>query len=258
MYGLMLKDQACRYRLFCDGETFTLSVDSRYRDVIAKATAPEQFVDQEAYSRKKLKLKAFERELDTSGRWGFGGVLEILSKPEDPTIGFKASIPVVQKEGDIDWVESFHICHSFEILFSLLGYAAVVPSGVGNQSSLVMLGTWEGIHGGIVAADVSPAMVAWLVDSFDRRIQDGVHEVMLKTNRRMMPEWKHHAGVECYMSHNTLQMKSGGAGSLGVIGCREADPGCGFELHPHNCDTPLDQMVFLAGLAKLDEFFHQR
>ena len=256
---LISQDLPRVYRLHGDGIRLVVEVDRRYRDFLVANLHEDRFNQAQTNIGEQNQLEAFQGSLAFSGRWGFGGVLHYdAGDPWSAWSRFTAEIPRVQINAAYEWKQAFHVCHSLQALFEILSTEPCQAPSAKYQSMYVALVTGTGIHGGIIAADVSPSMVEWLVRAFDGDIQYQVEQVMRQAHRRLLPEWEHHLGIDCRMSHDTLQMKSGGSGSLGVIGCRKADPGRGFELQPHNCDTPLDQLVLLAGLAKLDQLFHER
>jgi hypothetical protein len=245
------------YRLECDGERLTIRVDARYRQFLLDFYNGKHFPQEVAELAKNHGLKAFRGSPEVSGPWGFGGAIRLVGEPDADWLEFSAEIPRVEFKGVYEWEQAFHVCHSFQTLLEALWYVPAQSEGAGRQSLLVKFFTHESMHGGSLFAEVSPALVTWLVESFTEPLQADVDDCMERVYRRMVPGWNHHIGARCHISHETLQLDSGSNGSLGVIGCRKADEGRGYDISPHNCDTPLDQLVLFAALCRIDQLFHQ-
>lgn len=199
-----------------------------------------------------------------SQRWGFDTCATLDLEPTLVTARFP--FPKVMKPGgffdnrDLQRLSSYSA--TIGALTSAL-YLASRPSPWTDRRQLVAI---TGVlisqrmgHGGAVGARLSNAAVAWIKAQpptahhpFIERAMASAYERITK-QRFGVRDVARQFQANIDQSGRLILQVPGNACDLGPEHARD-NYECGYELSPHNADTPIQQITFLTGLAALNTF----
>jgi hypothetical protein len=187
-------------------------------------------------------------------RWGFGGVLKTSVPRADGWVTVRAKSPRAINEDTIPWIELFELASTLSLLLDVLNHECGAQGDNRLQCMTVQTSTQlRDCYGATIAAKLSPAFVGWLGRAGD--------EALVATGTTMRRVYKHMSGYRYpNLEHEFYaQVRAGRWLHLSTLGnacgldpshgSDETDKG--YELSPHNTDSPLHQLPLLYGMAEL-------
>lgn len=262
MLPLEMQDRPRIYRMECDGDQIRVSVRAGLIAELSELETNPNFRSHLEHFSVEEKLLPLIGSSSKPGPWGFGGVMEReASSTDHDWVPFSARFPnVIINDDTSDWGRVFLVSHSLQMLFELL--SMVKPCSVldAPQACHVQLVTRQGaVHGGMIGIEVSPSFRAWIDDNLGDNergyaLREDVIEIMWKAIGWMWP-CARFADPDCRLLNGRLYFDSGLGGTAGVLGWEVTEPGHGYMLEPHNCDSPIHQLTILAGAARLASYF---
>jgi hypothetical protein len=119
------------------------------------------------------------------------------------------------------------------------------------------------VYGGMIWADISPAMSAWCRESLTQDMEQEISRSMKQAaariwNAKARPTNPLFSATGFRISRDAPYLSCGLGGTVALNGSDEVEEGKAYRLSPHNTDGPVTQLIILTGLAKLDEFFQAR
>ena len=119
------------------------------------------------------------------------------------------------------------------------------------------------LHGGSFSVTLTPTVTRWLSGQEDNSRLGKVEEAMMISETRMFQRekiWEHYGSEFRAMCRKPKWINftiPGNACGLDPEAYREDDPDRGYRLDPHNVDSSVQQLTFLAGLARLHEIVRE-
>lgn len=164
------------------------------------------------------------------------------------------------KDWEYDWPRAYAISASFNVFFQLAGLPDKDTSSSLYQLLTVHTHTSKGMHGGSLWGEYSIPLVRWLA-SFEQRTTIPQMVQAMKMTYRMIhdeliefDEYYFKASVD--YENGWLNISCPGD-ACGLYPGRNAgygiQRGFGYEFSCHNVDSPMQQLVLLAGLAALHD-----
>jgi hypothetical protein len=215
------------------------------------------------YVTKEASLKAFESPTD-DGYFGFGQTLRVASPSGDSRwFSVECKLPILYSG---KWVDDslskvWEIRYSLAILFSGLSMFETETDSTDAQLMADFdLRVESGPHGGSLSVLLTVPACVWLSKRPDHSHIIPVEDAMRSASMHM---WKGVKRTERFMA---LCRKPkwinldvpGDACGLDPSDYNHAALDRGYKLFPHNVDSSLQQLTFLAGLAKLHDEMRAR
>ncbi len=148
---------------------------------------------------------------------------------------------------------------SFTLFSTFTRFVETKTSALFPQLLTVQTITQKGLHGGSLSAELSIPVVKWLAYKFE-----GENSVLPEVVQAMKSAYSKMNGVlsdfeECCSFYAYVHTEYGWLNLICIGNACDMNPGsrymedsnCGYELSCHNTDSPIQQLTFLAGLAKL-------
>lgn len=255
-------DQGQWYRLEATGERITFIVAAAQITAWRTWCASDQGMKVVTSIAQENDLSPFSND----GRsWGFGGCgrhdgehsedWDRLTIPL-PTMNFNSKKP--------NMLAGYNACYSIELLLFFLGRSCE-PGSKRPQGLTIGMATdrHRGVYGGMIWADISPAMSTWCREQLTDDIEWEIDQVMKQAaakvwNTKARPTDSLFGSTGFRMSRGAPYFSCGLGGTVALNGSDEVVDGKAYRLNPHNTDGPATQLIILTGLAKLDEFFQAR
>lgn len=186
--------------------------------------------------------------------WGFGRVIETAGESPRGWRRFVVRYPRMLRTGDERfWRPAYGIIGTLNLVFRALHYWTTF---VEQPDCQVLLVDGPGLHRGGLGAGISPRAATWLEQPPHPNDLEQIRHAMLNASRALGDEYDPVDDLRLFILQN-----SGGLLHLGMpsrVGLHPAfhdvrKRGNGYEIHCHNVDTPCQQLVLIAGLAKLSE-----
>ncbi len=216
--------------------------------------------------------------------WGFGQVLEQIGE-DDKYISFRVSLPRViwtiskakredrfgfkgLPERGYNWQAAYNLSASLNVLFLALAFSLreeIIWENEIPQLVNCKLQTSKESYGGALSIRLSKALVDWLAKYQVNEDIPEASEALFEAYSAMY-EFKDEEAIAFnrhYLNARVLSIKQritlncpGDACGLDPDNMNEIRDR-GYELVPHNTDTPIQQLTLLAGVAKLCDIYRE-
>ncbi len=200
----------------------------------------------------------------TKPNWGFGQILQRVDT-EEPFIVWAIDIPRVMwmesGERKYDWKQAYNISASLNILFLLLSiYKREEIIWESSRSQLIIcrsLTTDVGQHGGSLTVTIAKTFLPWFKDSITDDCKSTIEQAMRTAYYQMFQDREAGDLITDRALNMQIRSKTGlihfncpgqACGLDPDFNCREDE---GYDLEPHNVDTPAQQLTFLVGVAAM-------
>ncbi|KKW29366.1 MAG: hypothetical protein UY72_C0047G0007 [Candidatus Uhrbacteria bacterium GW2011_GWD2_52_7] len=186
--------------------------------------------------------------------WGFGRVIEAAGESPRGWRRFLVRYPRMLRTGDErSWRPAYGIVGTLNLVFRAL-HAWTTPAPQPDHQVLLVDG--PGLQQGGLGAGISPRAATWLQQPPRPNELEQIRYAMLSASRALGDEYDPVDDLRLFILQN-----SDGLLHLGMPSRVGLHPtfhevrkrGNGYEIHCHNVDTPYQQLVLIAGLAKLSE-----
>lgn len=207
--------------------------------------------------QKELNLPDFI--LPTEGKWGFGEILSIQQGITPDWITWKCPLPIIlgpESGPRGNWQGAFAVSATLQVLFTALAIADEETDS--SLQQLLVVDGWltrSGMNGGSLIVIVCPPLCSWLSQQEDNSTSPEICAAMKRTDEHMrgqkwsfgdsdfrawfrQPKW---INLDC----------PGEACGLDPVDYYNLSLERGYDLAPHNVDSPLQQLTLLSGLAAL-------
>jgi hypothetical protein len=256
-------DQGEWYRLEANGERITFIVAASQTTRWKKWCASDRGKEVVARVAKEHDLQPFS---DEGFVWGFGGCGRYDGEHSEDWDRLTIPLPVIgfDDKKAPDTLAGYQASFSLEMLLMFLS-AHSEPASSHPQGLSVGMATdrQRSVYGGLIWADISPAMSAWCRESLTLDMEQLIDRTMKQAaariwNARARPTNPLFASTGFRMSRDAPYLSCGLGGTVALNGTDEVEEGKAYRLSPHNTDGPPTQLIIFTGLAKLDELFHAR
>lgn len=206
--------------------------------------------------------------------WGFGEVLHVCESERDDWQSWTITIPQVtprladgKRDGlrEIDWNTPFAISSTLHVLFTLMFILDDECKGDCIEHQLVEydVNPGRGMGQSGMAAGLSPMVVAWVVEQVENQSHPVIDVNMRNAHMRLFAldaldrYDAYYIGSEFYEPHRIHLKCANNATGLDPDSHQLTGDDRGYELVPHNVDTPMEQLVLLTGVATLEQLVRQ-
>lgn len=200
--------------------------------------------------------------------WGFGGVMQNIPSVDPLFISWAIDLPRVvweeNSEKHYDWKSAYNISATLNALFTLLHVyerEEVVWQHPHRQLAIVdTLNTSSDFHGGALQVTFARALLPWLRSLPDDVNMSPITQAMITTYcyafQDVKPDnWLRHSiygRTKTVEGYRFIHFSCRGDACNLYPEMSYFRPGeKGYKLHPHNIDTPAQQLVFLVGIAAM-------
>lgn len=191
-----------------------------------------------------------------AGRWGIG---QCLTTTISDLVDVSWHCPrFIDRNGDGDWPALYSLARSLEALFFAL---KVSPDSITSaQPQLAVVDGWivqAEIYGGALSVSIGPDFVSRLM-TFSSADFDLVTKQMMNVYYEMWPAMRRlyrPIDFRVQMHERGLHLSCPGNACGLDPDWGDVDQGQGYRLHPHNTDSPVQQLTLLAGIAALCELY---
>lgn len=216
-------------------------------------------VNQIPDARQRLAIPEFIAPHQHGRNWGFGELLIPRQAERFPSwCAYELRLPVLCREGQWDWRAGYAASATLGTLFFLL--QCQVEGGKDPQEEQLiciegMLTESFSMHGSSISVALSEKVMAWLGTQEPESEAVEVAGAMRQAYGHMYPD---QAALRLYDTSFAAQASAPTPIRMVVPGncCCLADSNrhrrYGSLLSSHNCDSPLQQLTFLAGIAALN------
>lgn len=204
------------------------------------------------YGKGMTHFEGFQKD----SRFGFMGVFCPARMIQSGLYSWEAQLPVfksnrIENESTDDHIQGLRA--TLALLFNVL-YLFEGESSSNISQSIVMDGFMQGVGGGEagLSAIITPSTAKWIAEHEDHLAQ--VRDDMMTANHYMWskskldPFW---FKAEYKKGRGLGLCVNSGARNLTYGGNSDLKDNRGYEMHPHNIDSPLDQFTLLVGLCSL-------
>jgi hypothetical protein len=208
--------------------------------------------------------------LPTNTNWGYGEVLQGVESPDLDFLSWEIEpSPVVFKDGIPQWKCAFQVSGTLTLLsifLNILDQNALPQDLHSKRKQLISIitTTGYGFYGCSINCKISRCLCQWISKSFKPDFEELIIKAMRKVYYHMHQEQDSDEYMRKY--YFRFDLRENGRFHLDCPGnACGLDPSHmdmggideGFELSPHNTDTPSQQLTLLAGLAKICDLYRQ-
>lgn len=255
------KDVPAWYKLNSQEAKITMSVHKQ-----ALSDINERFPEVARGYQEALKLPHAFVPPSSDREWGFGSVIsEREDKVDSDWLIYECDLPSFTQNGETDWDSIYETAATLQVLLrNLKSFDNTLPASTPQMIEVSLrLGGRGQTYGGYLGARVKPALAAWLNQNIEKDREPVIAQAMMESYFRMC----HTIGERReYLERNFRVLIRdpkwinldcpGDSCGLDPKDYYNKDIAYGYELRPHNTDTPLQQLTLLSGLAKLDKLAH--
>lgn len=233
------------------GKSLLIKIHSEAWDYITPILAQEKFPLRDILQQ-DFDLAPFEIPSSQAAKWGFGGNITRAADDRDGWVSWQYSLP--QAEGEIYWPTLYAGSASLNILFLTLG---LIEEGSGYSKPQLIhinLHTAKGMHGGSLWVHVGKSLLPWLTTQEAESRHKGIEDVMKTTygHIRGMRDLSLYRFLAYFRQPHWINLDCPGD-ACGLDPENYYDDGQGYDLTPHNVDSPLQQLTLLMGIAALHD-----
>lgn len=219
---------------------FILEHSFGYAQSVSKLAAPFQF----------SRFICLDLEEKT---WGFGRVSIIEKEPQKDWIAFKFKIPSCTKNS---WKALYDISATLNVLINFLSLFRINGHRTNSKFSQLLtldfFATKEGLHGAEFSASVSPALCRWIAKHPGEFMDEDVVSRMKYISDKMSGTSSRGVDFSAIFSKTCEVFFRCPGNACGLAPNDFEDPlKKGYQFRSHNCDTPMQQLTLLFGVAKM-------
>ncbi len=192
--------------------------------------------------------------------WGFGAAIRTLHRRTEVMLTFDWPVVFRPPSFTPDWHTTFNLTVTLGMLWGwLMSYERQAAK---TKPQLLIVSAWTtelGVYGSSLSVRLSRALDDWLRRTPDA-IQESIERAMQRAYRRMWGRQEYQSSSREFRvmkhDHRLIMMCPGNACDLAPEHPEDDDmQPSGYTLVPHNTDSPLQQLCFLAGLAALCDLY---
>jgi hypothetical protein len=191
--------------------------------------------------------------------WGFGETIVRHNQSETDWITWICKLPAAL-DGGVNWAGAYAVSATLNALFLALSLAEDESDCPKPQLLLVdNMSTRRKMYGGALSVIISPALCLWLSRQEDGSQQPDIVSAMKTAFQQMRGEVSEFDRFSAWCRQPKWINLScpGDACGLDPENYYDNSLEKGYCLFPHNTDSPVQQLTFLAGIAALYELARQ-
>ncbi|MDO8638903.1 MAG: hypothetical protein Q7R43_04975 [Candidatus Daviesbacteria bacterium] len=211
------------------------------------------------FLKNKFRLSDFCSLPETD--WGFGSVLK-QENVENDSILWRCDLPE-GKTKEISWPALYNISASLMVMFDSLSISEEKTSSQIPQLMHLSLSVGFDLHGGSMNAYFGKSIIPWLEKQPHDLSNKDIEQTMRNTDMHLNGKLIKHQDQYLYRFLAWTRqpcwinlMCPGDACGLDPEDYNDPRPD-GYKLLPHNIDSPLQQLTFIMGLARMHDLARQ-
>lgn len=247
-----------------DDNVLIISVHQSWYEKLREQLDAQRLIVKEFLA--ELSLEPFQPP--TEPNWGFGSIMKKIESSSQ-FLRWQVDIPRVEKKSlsHYDWRVAYNITATLNVLFMFLTSIRTSTQCPSSEPQLVecFLRTRVGSCRDSITVTLGKPLVDWIRHAFT--ISQGkesydilpVREAMTNAYSQMYPSCKSY-DYDCQVWYRPpcyifLQVPGNACDISPNI--KSYDSKLGYELHPHNVDSPIQQIAFLVGIARLCDLYRE-
>lgn len=154
---------------------------------------------------------------------------------------------------NLDFQSAFNVCATFHVLFSITAYSQIQTSASKCQLFMTTTAMINRMSGFDLTCMASVALVKWLRKIGTKKLPSITDAMKIAYETMVKPPRKSFMEIGAYCDEGNLHLSCpGNACGLDANSIYDEESE-GYEMLPHNVESPFQQLVFISGLAALHD-----